>query len=260
MVLTATWSFRPAEVTCRCVAASSSHPSSLRAPPRLQPLRPTYTASAPASSAARTASGLPAGARRTGAAITSRPKDPLPRGVRTPASGILRAVDYSSRRVILGSVSGTESRGLSICSLPIMPGDGRTPESLGDLPHDGPPAAVLRVGPENDHDRADERRLDPSAAVRPPDARRQLSERAADHRRSGAPDLRHDEHDVRPRPADGALGARPHHALIEGSPLRLREADPVGRTPPSPLYGCGRRGPAGGGRRAGAGPAARRVR
>ncbi len=42
-----------------------------------------------------------------------------------------------------------------------MPSDGRTPESLGDLPHDGPPAAVLRVGAQDHHDRADERRLDP---------------------------------------------------------------------------------------------------
>ena len=44
-------------------------------------------------------------------------------------------------------------------------------------------------------------------------------------------------HDVRPHPTDGARGARPHEALLEGSPLRLREADSLGERrlrPPRP--------------------------
>ena len=263
MVLSATWSFRPAEATSRCAAASSSQPNSLRAPPRLQPFRPTYTASAPASSAARTASGLPPGASRTGARITPRRRDPPPREIRKlPPWRILHAVDYSSRRVILGTVSIPESRGFSVLApdLPIMAGDGRAPEPFGDLPHDGPPPAFFRVCPEDDHVRADEGRPHSRATVRPPDARGQPLESAPDHRRSGAPDLRDDEHDLRPGPENGARRARPYHALLERSPPRARQPDPVGRAPPSPLHGGGRGGPPGRGRRAGARPVANRVR
>src|ERR1035441_8811708 len=69
-----------------------------------------------------------------------------------------------------------------------------------------------------------------------------------------------DLHDLRPRPADGARRPRPHDALPERSPLRLREADRVRRTPPSPIHGRRREGPPRGRRRTGKSAVARRVR